>query len=790
MLTPFGVAGADRDWPGLRGPNHDGSAAAGSRFGGSDGSMAVRWRVKLGSGYSGIAVASGRAVTMFSEGGRDVAVAFDVDDGKEAWRVTLGETHKGLDGSFDGPISTPTIAGGRAFALGPRGHLVAMELATGRLAWRADLVAREGARKPHYGFASSPIVVNGVLVAEIGADEGRAVAGFDPAAGTRLWKVGNDTIQYQSPVVLRVGGRDIVVALGDTRLFGIDPATGRLLFEYAHDGRPDPIGGASAVPVPAGDGRLFVKTHADKSTMLRLAESGGGAVTVQTVWTAPVLHTTYSPPVYHDGHLYGMNGRAVLACVDAATGEIRWRSREPGDGFTALVGSDLVVLTKDRTLHVAPASPQAWKERARIELFSDLAWTPPSIAADAVFARSLGELARVDWQPAAASAESVAIPRHSVASPIFARFLADVGGAADKAAVVDRLLASAPTGPLVESDHVVFLYRGDASDVGIITDLIGPRREDPMRRVPGTDLFFYEARLEPDARVTYQLVRNFEAPMPDPRNPRRVPAVMGRSVASSLAMPGWREPDHLVDAPGPKGRLEALEAPSAMRPGTKAALHVYLPAGYDRGHRRYPVAFVFDGDDAREAGLVPRSLDRLLPERVASMIVVFIGRIDWGVQPPDGPGPQVAAMADLLVKEIVPLVDGRFRTLPERSGRAVVGAFGGGVAAALAAFGHPDVFGGLGLQSVMLLDTPDAMIRSRVPSAAEWPMRIYLDWGRYGHQITREAADLRAANRRFSEFLRERGYRAAGGEAPDGFGWASWRNRTDRLFAALFPAPR
>ncbi|MET0214817.1 MAG: PQQ-binding-like beta-propeller repeat protein [Vicinamibacterales bacterium] len=785
-LAPLGLSAGQTEWPSLRGPNHDGSASPGSRFGRTAGSLTVRWRAKLGSGYSGVVIASGRAVTMFSDGRQDVAVAFDVGTGQQAWRIEIGPTLNGRDGSFDGPISTPAIADGRVFALGPRGQLVAVELATGRLLWRADLVAREGARQPDYGFASSPIVVNGVLVVEIGADKGRAVAGFDPATGARRWTAGDDAVQYQSPVMLRVGRRDLVIAMGDTRLFGIEPETGRLVFEYAHGGRADPIGGASAVPVPAGEGRLFVKTEAGRSTMLRLAESAEGSITVQAMWTAPVLHTTYSPPVFHDGYLFGMSGRAALACVEAATGQIRWRSRQPGDGFLALVGNDLVVLTKDRTLHIAPASPEGWKERARIELFSDIAWTPPSVAAGGVFARSLGELARVDWTSAAVGSESAAISRESVASPTFARFLTEVEGVTDKSAVVDRLLASAPTGPLVESDRVVFLYRGDASDVGIITDLIGPRREDPMRRVPGTDLFFYEARLEPGARVSYQFVRNFDAPMPDPRNPRRVPAVTGRSEASSLAMPGWREPDHLAERPGPKGRLEPVELSTTMRGGARATLHVYLPVGYDQGDRRYPAAYVLDGDEARVAGLVPRSLDGLIPGRVAPVIVVFVGRIDWQ-QPPAGPPEEGAAMLDLFLKEVVPLVDARFRTIRERTARAVLGADSTGIIAAVAGFGHPDLFGGVGLQSVLLLDTPAEIIRSNVRGAAEWPMRVYHDWGRYGHAITREGADMLEANRQFSEFLRTKGYLPAGGEALDGFGWASWRNRTDRLFEALFP---
>jgi enterochelin esterase-like enzyme/outer membrane protein assembly factor BamB len=786
LMIAVSARGRADEWPGLRGPNHDGSAAAGNRFAAGDGALAVGWRARLGSGYSGVAVAGGRAVTMFSDGAQDLVAAFDTASGKEHWRAAVAGAHKGADGSFDGPISTPAVAGGRVFALDPRGHLVGLDLASGRVLWRVDLVQREGARKPHYGFTSSPVVADGVLVAQVGGDKGRAIAGFDPATGERRWTVGEDGVQYQSPVVARVGGRELVVAVGDARLFGIEPATGKVRFEHVHGGMVNDISVASAVPVPAGEGRLFVKTHGDKSTMFALSESPDGAVAVKTLWQAPVLRTTYSIPVYKDGHLYGMNGRTVFTCVDAATGEMKWRSREPGDGFPTLVGDDIVFLTKARTLHVGPASPTGWAERARLDLFQDLVWTAPSVAGGAVFARSQGELARVEWRTAAAPAAAAG----SAASPTLARFLDEVGRATDKAAVVDRFLAGAANGPLVDPpDRVVFLYRGEATDVGIATDLIGMRREDPLRRVAGTDLFYYEAQVAPDARVSYSFVRNFEPPMPDPRNPRRVPGP-GNSEWSSLAMPGWREPAHLVEAPeARRGRVEKVDFTSTLRPGAKAALHVYLPAGYDAASGRYPVAFVIDGDEARDKGLVPRALDNLIPERVAPTVVVFLGRFEWG-EPKPRPEDTGRAGLELLLKEVVPLIDGRFRTTAEPASRAIVGAAWSGITALQAAFDAAGTFGALGLQSLAMLDSDEAELQPVLRTAAERPLRVYQDWCRYDAHATREAWNMRTTNARFNVVLRAKGYQPAGGEAPDGMGWASWRNRTDRLFEALFPARR
>ena len=141
--------------------------------------------------------------------------------------------------------------------------------------------------------------------------------------------------------------------------------------------------------------------------MFRLTEKTDGSIGVDVLWKAQVMRQTYVVPVYYDGHLYGMNGRTVLTCVDAATGEIKWRSREPGDGFPTLVGDRIVFVTKTHSLHVGPASPAGWSEQGRLQLIDDLVWTAPTVVGNSVFARSLGELARVDWT---AAATTVAAP--------------------------------------------------------------------------------------------------------------------------------------------------------------------------------------------------------------------------------------------------------------------------------------------------------------------------------------------------------------------------------------------
>jgi enterochelin esterase family protein len=249
-------------------------------------------------------------------------------------------------------------------------------------------------------------------------------------------------------------------------------------------------------------------------------------------------------------------------------------------------------------------------------------------------------------------------------------------------------------------------------------------------------------------------------------------------------MPGWREPAHLAEAPeARRGRVEEIDFASTARAGAKAALHVYLPAGYDGSANRYPVAYVLDGE-AREKGLVPRTLDNVMPELVAPAVVVFVGRFEWGATRPAEAG---LTALELLMKEVVPLVDARFRTRAEPASRAVVGSWFSCQLALRAAFDASGLFGAVGLQSAAMLDSDEAAIFPLVTSAAERPLRVYHDWGRYDGHGTREHWDMRITNARLGDLLRRKGYQAAGGPAPDGSGWASWRNRTDRLFAALFP---
>ena len=227
-------------------------------------------------------------------------------------------------------------------------------------------------------------------------------------------------------------------------------------------------------------------------------------------------------------------------------------------------------LTKDRTLHVAPASPEGWKERAR----------HGAVLGHRLDAAQRGSRRGVRPQPRRADPRGVDFGRRELGIGRDLAGAARLGNLRPLPRPRSRARRTSrpwwtgcwPAHPMVpwwNPDRVVFLYRGDASDVGIITDLIGLAARIPCAASPARISSFTRRGSSP-APASPTVRRNFDAPMPDPRNPRRVPAVTGSSEASSLAMPGWREPDHLAEGRRPKGRLEPLELSSTMRGGARA----------------------------------------------------------------------------------------------------------------------------------------------------------------------------------------------------------------------------
>jgi len=287
--------------------------------------------------------------------------------------------------------------------------------------------------------------------------------------------------------------------------------------------------------------------------------------------------------------------------------------------------------------------------------------------------------------------------------------------------------------------------------------------------------------------ITYRFVKNYEEQIADPKNPRKTKDARGQDL-SIFTMPGWKDNSFSTQAPQQqRGVLESKEIVSSLHKGVSVKVDVYLPPGYKTGKDRYPLLIVLDGSAARTEGFFTNALDHLINRSVKPAITVFVGEPNLGEISLRDPVQYYEVVPSFLGKEVVKYIDQQYRTKPNPEDRAIIGNGFSGLDALITTLKNPGLFGAFGSQSLVLIRSDEELLRNMIKTAQQQPLQIYLDWGLYDLRTSRESWDIREGNRNMVQLLRERGYKPAGGETHESFGWASWRNRLDRVLVTLLP---
>ncbi len=774
----------ESDWPGFGGPNRNHVVNdAGLLETGKQYQFKVAWRQPIGSGYSGIAVKNDMVITMFSDNKDDYVIALNSRDGSERWRFTIDSTYKGYFGSVNGPISTPLATDKSVFILDPRGKLYSLSASSGEKQWMIDLVEDYQSVKPFYGFTTSPLAYNNMLIVETGGTDGRAISALKMDTGEVIWSAGSDTVEYQSPIIATVDGREQLIVWVNRKLIGMQPASGEIIWEFDHSGTLHPMG-TSGMPVEVAEGRFYLKNSHQSGTLASVSATNEQYV-AEKVWDTRHLKGSYVVPVYAEGKIIGYNSR-ILSSVDAETGERLWRSRKPGDGFPIILDNHLIIVTKSGTLSMAPVSSEGYNEMASLKLFDDLSWAPASYANGKLYLRSMSEIACVEIVPAAEVVAGDGPQPGIVPHSAFAEFIEKVNAATDKAALIDEYIAGQKSFPVIEGDSLVhFIYVGEANDMALESDLLGWRFDRGMHRIEDTNLFYYSSPVEADARLNYKFIKNLQQPIRDSLNTNIAFDFRG-TEESWFAMPKWQSPSYLeVPTHNQRGRIDTLVFESDSLDGSKK-IPVYLPHGYDESDARYPVIYLHGAFGATQMGAIDNTLDNLIGKSVRPVIVAMLPALNRG-----GYGDYFMRRekyTQIFVNEMMPQIEAKYRTLGTADGRANMGGLFAGYAAAYVGLNHPEKFSKLIVQSIFgdpkTPDANDAMLKN----AAGHNLQIYFDWGKYDLRSPLEGGiDMALSGRQFAEQLAAHGFQFSGGEVNDGIGWNNWKHRTGTILETMFP---
>ena len=366
------------EWPQILGPNRDGHAAADEKLAATwpAAGPPVVWSREVGAGYAGIAVAGGRAYLFHRVGDRELVEAIDAATGNVIWKDDGHPTRfRPQVGGGDGPLCTPIVAGDRVVVFGASGTLACLDATTGRRQWTRETHREFGAPEGYFGAGSTPLVVAGRVIVNVGGSKQEAgLVAFDLATGEPAWQAVADAASYSAPVLVEVDGRPHVLAVTRLACLLVDAATGELRWRFPFGQRGPTVNAATPVLLP--EGRLLVTAAYGIGSVC--AEFDARAA--RPVWEgADSLATQYCTPLVVAGQLYAIDGRddlppADLKCLDPATGRVLWAER--GFGYGTLVAADgkLIVAKTDGELLLVEPDPVTLKILARARPFgADLA---------------------------------------------------------------------------------------------------------------------------------------------------------------------------------------------------------------------------------------------------------------------------------------------------------------------------------------------------------------------------------------------------------------------------------
>ncbi len=373
------------DWPQYLGPHRNGiSDQKGILRTWPEKGPKVFWTVNLGTGFGGAIARDGKVYVLDRDDEvGDYIRCYDISNEKELWNYGYS-----APGSvrFHGSRGIPTLDGDLIYSCGHNGDLYCIDINTHQPVWNKNVWKDFGGTDlPTWAIVQCPLVHNDLLIIASQAPEAGVVA-YNKLTGDVVWKtppLGN--IGYVSPAIVKVGDEDHVVMItaasrgsygestSASRVVGIDPARGSVLWEYTNWQCSIPVPGA----LDAGEGRaLITGGYQEGSAMIKIEKEGEGKYNVTELYKNPDFGSHTQPPVLYNGFLYTQfstnNRKDGMVCM-SLDGHIKWKTRRsPAFDKGGIIAADGMLISTDGStkLYLIEPDSTAFKPVASAELLA------------------------------------------------------------------------------------------------------------------------------------------------------------------------------------------------------------------------------------------------------------------------------------------------------------------------------------------------------------------------------------------------------------------------------------
>lgn len=370
------------------------------------------WRHEIGGGWSSFAVVGDYAVTQEQRGENELVTCYRLQTGEPVWthadkaRFDPADAVGGL-GDI-GPRATPTIVGDRIYTQGGNGIVNCLDARTGKALWTRDTIAEFSATVAIWGKAGSPLVVDDLVVVNVGApaagepgseNYNSSLVAYDAETGAVRWKAGNRRASYSSPVFATFGGERQIIVVNESWITGHRESDGKVLWQYPWADEQD-TSASCPQPVPLEGDRFFLsKGYGVGCSLFTVKRGDDDQFKVTPLWQPPikkVMKTKFSNVVLRDGYVYGLDD-VLLQCMELETGDVKWKKRRQpvfGHGQIMLVGKTILVLSETGELALVEASPDEYRELASMQALDDVnvTWNNPAFAPPYLLVRNNREV--------------------------------------------------------------------------------------------------------------------------------------------------------------------------------------------------------------------------------------------------------------------------------------------------------------------------------------------------------------------------------------------------------------